>query len=145
MIIIIMSSEPVNFKVVSHEDRVFNISPTETINDFRRVLAKELFESDNYVDIICDMKIPIRIFGKLTLEPGKIPASYNDSKLERFGINGRTINIKVVELDTKNLPNNPRMGGNWGGNSGYVPPGGRNKKRVQQYVYNEGDFPPLGS
>ena len=46
IIIIIMSSETVNFKVVSHEDRVFNISPTETINDFRRVLAKELFESE---------------------------------------------------------------------------------------------------
>ena len=140
-----MSNETVNFKVVSHEDRVFNISPTETINDFRRVLAKELFDSNNYVDIICDMKIPIRIFGKLTLEPGKIPASYNDSKLERFGINGRTINIKVVLLDTKNLPNSTPMGGNWRRSGGYVPPGGRNKKRVQEYVYNEDDFPPLGS
>lgn len=140
-----MNNETVNFKVVSHEDKVFNISPTETINDFRRVLAKELFGSDNYVDIICDMKIPIRIFGKLTLNIGKIPASYNDSKLERFGINGRTINIKVVELDTKNLPNSTCMNGNWKRRGGYVPQGRRNKKCVQEYIYNATDFPPLGS
>lgn len=139
----------VNFKVVNHENRVFNVSLDNTINDLRRMFAKDLFGSTKYVDILCIMKTPIRGFGKMTLEPGIIPASFNDSRLNRFNLEGREITINVTELNKENNEDNSTSSGeSWAGKAkqAYIPPslslGGR-KKVEKEYVYKEDDFPPL--
>ena len=141
----------VNFKVVNHENRAFNVSLDNTVNDLRRMFAKDLFGSTKYVDIRCIMKVPIRGFGKMTLEPGAIPASFNDSRLSRFNLEGRSIAVNVEELSKENSEeSSTSSGGSWAGkaNQAYVPPslsrGGRKKEEQKEYVYREEDFPPLG-
>ena len=136
----------VKFIVLNHEKDEFDFSVENTVNDLRLELAKKYYNSSNYVDINCVMKTPIRVFGKLTLEPGKIPPSYNDSRFDRFGIGGREIHINIEELQKKN--ETKTLGGNWGkGSKGvYVPIGNRSRKeQPKDYVYNESDFPALGS
>lgn len=134
----------VKFIVLNQEKDEFNFSVENTVNDLRLELAKKYYNSSNYVDIMCVMKAPIRIFGKLTLEPGKIPPSYNDSRFDRFGIGGREIHINIEELQKKN--ENKKLGGNWGsGNKGAYVPIGERKEQPKEYVYNENDFPALGN
>lgn len=140
----------VNFKVVNHENRVFNVSLDNTVNDLRRMFAKDLFGSTKYTEISCIMKTPIRGFGKLTLEPGAIPASFNDSKLSRFNLEGRNISVNVEELSKDNSEERSTSSdGSWSGKAkqAYIPPslsrGGR-KKEQKEYVYRDEDFPPLG-
>ena len=135
----------IKFVVLNRDNKEFEYSVENTVNDLRLWLAKEFYQSENYVEIRCVMKTPIRVFGKLTLEPGKIPPSYNDSKFERFGLEGRTIHINIEELKKRNEPLKTR--GSWsGGNNGlYVPPGNRERKSEEpkEYVYNADDFPAL--
>ena len=139
-------SEIITFCVDNRDGREFVISQSETVNDFRRHLAKELFDSENYVEISCVMKIPIRGFGKLTLEPGKIPASYNDSKFERFNLTGRTLHVTVEELSTKNSEDSGQKP-KWGRKGSYAPPGSSTRKKAppKDFVFRDEDFPPLGS
>ena len=83
---------------------------------------------------------------RLTLEPGKIPASYNDSKFESFNLTGRTLHITVKELSTKNTENSGQKP-KWGRKGSYVPPGSSTRKNdpPKDFVFHDEDFPPLGS
>lgn len=135
----------VKFVVLNYDNKEIDYSVDNTVNDLRLQLAKEFYQSENYVEIRCVMKTPIRVFGKLTLEPGRIPPSYNDSRFDRFGLEGRTIHINIEELKKKNEPLKAK--GSWsGGNGTYVPPGNRGSKKEEpkEYVYNADDFPALG-
>ena len=53
---------------------------------------------DNYVNIKCMLTRPLRIFGKMTLNPGNIPHTYNEIYLNKFGLGNREIPIIVEEV-----------------------------------------------
>ena len=132
------------FIIVNHSNKTFNVSINETINDFRKKLAKELFNSENYIELEYLGKTPIRGFGKLTLEPGNIPAMYDSCKFERFNISNKTIHINIVKLDKKNIETS-KQNSNSVNNGIYLPPSIRRNEVVKpvEFKYEETDFPTL--
>jgi hypothetical protein len=132
------------FVIVNYDNKIFNVSINETINDFRKKLAKELFNSENYIELEYLGKTPIRGFGKLTLEPGNIPEIYNNCKFERFNVSNKTIHINIFKLDKKHIEPS-KQNSNSVNNGIYLPPSVRRNDVVKQveFKYEETDFPAL--
>ena len=93
------------------------------------------------------MEKPIKHFGKLSLEPGFMPSSMDKFKLNKFSISGLT-NLKINVLknnsndilenmnkETTNVYNkiNKKLNNNI------------NNQESQDFIYNENEFPSLGS
>jgi len=135
-----------------NDKKIININEDSTFKDLRKTIAKELFDSDNYVNIKCMLTRPLRIFGKMTLNPGNIPHTYNEIYLNKFGLGNREIPIIVEEVKDGTMTYNSkktRLNKNSSRNY-YVSPYLREQKKDEpkKFTLDINDithFPPLGS
>jgi hypothetical protein len=130
--------DTVTFKVNNKENKEFNFSISEDkIKDIRERLCDEYDEKDKFCKIECILEYPIRKFGILTLNPGVLGDIYDEEKLERFNIGGKTIDIKV-EFEEKKVEMRKKIKNNVSKSRFRY-----NKKENKEFVYKEDDFPPL--
>ena len=133
-----MSSEgKVIFSVSNRDNRKFEFRMDQKVLDVRDKLCEEFDMKDKFCNIECLLEFPIRKFGILTLDPGEFGDIYDNEKLNRFNIEGKTININIKFEDKKqnkiNLKNLKRV-------KRYKR---ENKEKKKTFVYNDDDFPPL--
>ena len=126
----------------------FNFKPESKIISLKNYIITNYYPKDKntkYIDLEYVGDAIIRGFGKLTLEKGIISRHMDDQKLERYNLDGKTIELVSREVSDYiyKQKNNKKFNSN--NISGYIPPHIRKKANKNKYVYNEADFPPLGS
>ena len=134
---------------INNELFSFEFNEESTILSLKNHIINSFYSKDQkikYIDIEYVGDAIIRGFGKLTLERGVISRHMDDQKLTRYNLNGKKINIMTRIITDYTPKENKRK--SYSSNmmkSGYVPPNIRKKEKTNKYVYNEADFPPLGS
>jgi hypothetical protein len=127
----------------------------------KRELINEYFKNVcKYLDFELLLERPIKHFGKLGLEPGIIPTTMDKFKLDKFSISGiNLLKINVIENNNCNIleildntPSNQNSNKNnikFYEQRFYNENNENNKqKNIQEkktFIYNEEDFPELGS
>ena len=121
-----------------------------TLLDLKKEIIK-LFELDcEYIDIISNVEVPIRVLGKFNYDKGLQPRTLDNYPFNRYGINERTIPITFNEINDY-LPIIKKSTNISGSSSKYVPPNGQSlnketisKKEFKLDINNLNEFPKLG-
>ena len=127
----------------------FSFDNESKIIDLKNYIINSFYPKDGsvkYIDIEYVNDKIIRGFGKLTLEKGVISRHMDTQRLSRYNLEGKDIDIVTKIISDYTFKNSNKKSYNPNiKRSGYVPPGLRKKEKTNTYVYNEADFPPLGS
>ncbi len=71
----------------------------KTIMDLKELIIKNFSLSTEYIDINFILERPIRSLGKFNLEAGNLPRTLDMYPLNRFNLEGRTINATYTMVD----------------------------------------------
>ena len=87
--------------IVNNDDKKINIerSLNDSILNLKKEIIKKFNLKCNYVDIDFVLERPIRSLGKFNLESGIIPRSLDKYTFDRYGLDGREINCKFIEIN----------------------------------------------
>ena len=127
--------------------KTIQFSNEGTLLDLKKEIIK-LFELDcEYIDIISNIEVPIRVMGKFNYDKGLQPRTLDNYPFNRYGIDERTIPITFNE-EKNYLPIIKKSSTNGSSSSKYVPPNGQSfvedKPKVAQFnIESEIDFPSL--
>ena len=138
--------------IVTKDDvtKTIQFSTDGTLLDLKKEIIK-LFELDcEYIDVISNVEVPIRVLGKFNYDKGLQPRTLDNYPFDRYGIDERTIPI-TFEINDEYKPIIKKASVNKGTASKYVPPNRQNiveeeKVHTSQAQYdlnNPCDFPSL--
>ena len=130
--------------------KTIQFSNEGTLLDLKKEIIK-LFELDcEYIDIISNVEVPIRVLGKFNYDKGLQPRTLDNYPFNRYGIDERTIPITFNEINDY-LPIIKKSTNVSGSLSKYVPPNGQSlnketisKKEFKLDINNLNEFPKLG-
>ena len=130
--------------------KTIQFSNEGTLFDLKKEIIK-LFELDcEYIDIISNVEVPIRVLGKFNYDKGLQPRTLDNYPFNRYGIDERTIPITFNEINDY-LPIIKKSTNISGSSSKYVPPNGQSlnketipKKEFKLDINNLNEFPKLG-
>ena len=130
--------------------KTIQFSNEGTLLDLKKEIIK-LFELDcEYIDIISNVEVPIRVLGKFNYDKGLQPRTLDNYPFNRYGIDERTIPITFNEINDY-LPIIKKSTNVSGSSSKYVPPNGQSlnketisKKEFKLDINNLNEFPKLG-
>jgi len=80
---------------------------TDTILKVKQNIIKQLDLSCKYIDLLFVLDKPMRVLGKFNVEPGKLPRTLDNYKLDRFAFKG-SVKLEIEEI-TDYDPNKPRV------------------------------------
>ena len=87
--------------LVSNEEHInkYECSLSDTIEILKERIKNDFDLGDKYIDIYFDIEKPIRVLGQFNLEPGLSPRTMDRYSFDRYGIDGREINLhfEIVE------------------------------------------------
>lgn len=92
--------EKIRFKIFdtnNQEKCQLEIPSNTRIIDLKKKIIETLNNNIKYIDIELILERPIRKFGKFNLEPGILPKTLDNSKLEGFAFNSEIFSIKIIE------------------------------------------------
>ena len=128
--------------------KTIEFSNEKTLLDLKKEIIK-LFELDyEYIDVISNVEVPIRVLGKFNYDKGLQPRTLDNYPFDRYGIDGRTIPITFSE-EKNYLPIIKKSSTNSSSSSKYIPPNGQSldvedKPKVAKFnIESEIDFPSL--
>ena len=130
--------------------KTIQFSNEGTLLDLKKEIIK-LFELDcEYIDVISNVEVPIRVLGKFNYDKGLQPRTLDNYPFNRYGIDERTIPITFNEINDY-LPIIKKSTNLSGSSSKYVPPNGQSlnketisKKEFKLDINNLNEFPKLG-
>ena len=127
--------------------KTIQFSNEGTLLDLKKEIIKQFDVKCDYIDIISNVEVPIRVMGKFNYDKGLQPRTLDNYPFNRYGIDGRTIPITFNEA-TDYLPLIKKPSTSAGGSSSkYVPPNAQSldvKKNIPTYdLNNDNDFPSL--
>ena len=130
--------------------KTIQFSNEGTLLDLKKEIIK-LFELDcEYIDVISNVEVPIRVLGKFNYDKGLQPRTLDNYPFNRYGIDDRTIPITFNEINDY-LPIIKKSSNVSGSSSKYVPPNGQSlneeslpKKEFKLDINNLNEFPKLG-
>ena len=134
--------------IVTKDDvtKTIQFSTDGTLLDLKKEIIKQFDIKCDYIDIISNVEVPIRVMGKFNYDKGLQPRTLDNYPFNRYGIDERTIPITFNEA-TDYLPVIKKSSTNTGSSSKYVPPNGQSlevKKNLPTYdLNNPNDFPSL--
>ena len=130
--------------------KTIQFSNEGTLLDLKKEIIK-LFELDcEYIDVISNVEIPIRVLGKFNYDKGLQPRTLDNYPFDRYGIDGRTIPITFNETGDY-LPIIKKSSNVSGTSSKYVPPNRQSlneetlpNNEFKLDINNLDEFPKLG-
>ena len=130
--------------------KTIQFSNEGTLLDLKKEIIK-LFELDcEYIDVISNVEVPIRVLGKFNYDKGLQPRTLDNYPFNRYGIDERTIPITFNEINDY-LPIIKKSTNVSGSSSKYVPPNRQSlnketlpKKEFKLDIDNLNEFPKLG-
>ena len=135
--------------IITKDDvtKTIQFSTDGTLLDLKKEIIKQFDVKCDYIDIISNVEVPIRVMGKFNYDKGLQPRTLDNYPFNRYGIDGRTIPITFNEV-TDYLPLIKKPSTSAGGSSSkYVPPNAQSldvKKNIPTYdLNNDNDFPSL--
>tara|TARA_A100001015_G_scaffold201172_1_gene224601 strand:- start:1201 stop:1617 length:417 start_codon:yes stop_codon:yes gene_type:complete len=134
--------------IVTKDDvtKTIQFSTDGTLLDLKKEIIKQFDIKCDYIDIISNVEVPIRVMGKFNYDKGLQPRTLDNYPFNRYGIDERIIPITFNEA-TDYLPVIKKPSTNTGSSSKYVPPNGQSlevKKNLPTYdLNNPDDFPSL--
>ena len=134
--------------IVTKDDvtKTIQFSTDGTLLDLKKEIIKQFDIKCDYIDVISNVEVPIRVMGKFNYDKGLQPRTLDNYPFNRYGIDERTIPITFNEA-TAYLPVIKKPSANTGSSSKYVPPNGQSlevKKNLPTYdLNNPDDFPSL--
>lgn len=69
----------------------YECGQTQTISRLKEDIIRDYNVTAKYIDIDFKLERPIRTLGKFNLEPGILPRTLDNYTLDRFGIEGKSI------------------------------------------------------
>ena len=141
----------ITFNVTKEDNtKTIEFSNEKTLLDLKKEIIK-LFELDyEYIDVISNVEVPIRVMGKFNYDKGLQPRTLNNYPFDRYGIDGRTIPITFNETSDY-LPIIKKSINVSGTSSKYVPPNRQSlneeslpKKDFELDINDLNEFPKLG-
>mgnify|MGYP002637964068 FL=1 len=95
----------ITFLVTNEEQTIrFECSLSDSIEIFKNNIKKDFNLGEKYIDIYFDIDKPIRVLGKFNLEPGLSPRTMDRYTFDRYGIDGREINVHFEIVEGYKLP-----------------------------------------
>ena len=90
--------EIINFNIINNKNEEFTIEVSKKIKiiDLKKNIMEKLKISEKYIDLEFLLERPIRKFGKFNLEPGILPKSFDNSKIEDFAFSNEILSIKIL-------------------------------------------------
>jgi hypothetical protein len=134
--------------IVTKDDvtKTIQLSNDGTLLDLKKEIIKQFDIKCDYIDVISNVEVPIRVMGKFNYDKGLQPRTLDNYPFNRYGIDERTIPITFNEA-TAYLPVIKKPSTNTGSSSKYIPPNGQSldvKKNIPTYdLNNANDFPSL--
>ena len=134
--------------IVTKDDvtKTIQFSTDGTLLDLKKEIIKQYDIKCDYIDVISNVEVPIRVMGKFNYDKGLQPRTLDNYPFNRYGIDERTIPITFNQA-TDYLPVIKKPSTNIGSSSKYVPPNGQSlevKKNLPTYdLNNPNDFPSL--
>jgi len=134
--------------IVTKDDvtKTIQFSTDGTLLDLKKEIIKQFDIKCDYIDVISNVEVPIRVMGKFNYDKGLQPRTLDNYPFNRYGIDERTIPITFNEA-TAYLTVIKQPSANTGSSSKYVPPNGQSlevKKNLPTYdLNNANDFPSL--
>lgn len=139
-----MESMSVKIIIINGDnEKEYDFNLSMTIGDLKDRIIKDFDITSKYIDLDFQLDRPIRSLGNFNIEPGILPRPLDIYTFDRFGMGGRKISIKYIEVDDY-VP--------------YVSRNNRNQERVKYdntkgvesvsedisfNIYSEDDFPKL--
>ena len=88
------------FKITyNNEIKKINCNNEDKIIDLKKNIIKEYNLNVKYIDLIFELEKPIRAIGKFNLESGLMPRTFDNSKLDKWNLENKEINILFKEVD----------------------------------------------
>ena len=88
------------FKITyNNEIKEIKCNNEDKIIDLKKNIIKEYNLNVKYIDLIFELEKPIRAIGKFNLESGLMPRTFDNSKLDKWNIENKEINILFKEVD----------------------------------------------
>ena len=138
--------------IVTKDDntKTIEFSNEKTLLDLKKEIIK-LFELDyEYIDVISNVEVPIRVMGKFNYDKGLQPRTLDNYPFNRYGIDERTIPITFNETGDY-LPIIKKSSNVSGTSSKYVPPNRQSlneetlpNNEFKLDINNLDEFPKLG-
>lgn len=125
------------FNIVNYGDKKIIIDGYKKISDLRYMILERLNIRDKFCKIECLLDTPIRKFGILSINPGELSDIYDNEKINRFNILGKTININVNFCEKNNNKIDLTKLKNMHGSSLKF------NDKPKSFEYIDSDFPPL--
>ena len=139
-----MESMSVKIIIINGDnEKEYDFNLSMTIGDLKDRIIKDFDITSKYIDLDFQLDRPIRSLGNFNIEPGILSRPLDIYTFDRFGMGGRKISIKYIEVDDY-VP--------------YVSRNNRNQERVKYdntkgvesvsedisfNIYSEDDFPKL--
>ena len=116
--------------------KTIQFSNEGTLLDLKKEIIK-LFELDcEYIDVISNVEVPIRVLGKFNYDKGLQPRTLDNYPFNRYGIDERTIPITFNETGDY-LPIIKKSSNVSGSSSKYVPP---NRQSLNEETLSNNEF-----
>lgn len=95
----------ITFLVTNEEQTIrYECSLSESIEILKNNIKKDFNLGEKYIDIYFDIDKPIRVLGQFNLEPGLSPRTMDRYTFDRYGIDGREINVHFEIVEGYKLP-----------------------------------------
>lgn len=116
--------------------KTIQFSNEGTLLDLKKEIIK-LFKLDcEYIDVISNVEVPIRVLGKFNYDKGLQPRTLDNYPFNRYGIDERTIPITFNETGDY-LPIIKKSSNVSGSSSKYVPP---NRQSLNEETLSNNEF-----
>ena len=103
------------FKIKEDEENIHDIEMDikDTMSDLKQLIIKNMKLNVNYIDLNFLIDKPIRGFGKMNLDKGKIPRTMDNFPFDRYNLEGKEIlcefiPVKDYTADIKGNSDNPK-------------------------------------
>jgi len=136
--------EKISFKITNNENEEVNLEVNKNIKiiDLKKIIMEKFKISAIYIDLELLLERPIRKFGKFNLEPGILPQSFDNSKIEDFAFGNEILSIKI--LNNNNYTYKQKKKNNFIKRRRVGNKERKKQKKEEDFVLNKNDFPPLG-
>ena len=84
-------------------DTLIDVELEKTILEVKQLIIKTFNLTCPYIDLIIIIDRPIRCLGKFNLEPGKLPRTFDNYQLNRWELNGKTIQVDIQKIQDYNV------------------------------------------